>query len=91
MSEFHMSPRVEHPNSSNCTYRYPLMMTASIRVRTKEPDFCDLSDNVHDLTYLVYVKVEELLPIGAPEPLGNHVMLLHCIDADLRHEIAMGR
>jgi hypothetical protein len=50
MSEFHMSPRVEQPNSSSCTYRYPLMMkhASIIRVRTKEPDLCDLSDNVHD-------------------------------------------
>jgi hypothetical protein len=37
----------------------------------QEPDFSDLPDNVHDWTYSVYGKVEELLPIGAPEPLGN--------------------
>jgi hypothetical protein len=35
--------------------------------------------------------VEKLLPMDAPEPLGNHVMLLHYINADLLHEIAMGR
>jgi hypothetical protein len=67
-----MSPRIGHLNSSNCTSRYLLMMKhASTRVRTKEPDFCDLSDNVHDLTYLLYTKVEELQPIGALEPLGT--------------------
>jgi hypothetical protein len=67
------------------------MKHASIRVRTEEPDSCDLSHNVHGLTYFAYIKVEKLLPIDAPEPLGNHVKLLHCIDADLLHEIAMGR
>jgi hypothetical protein len=49
------------------------------------------SDNVHDLTYFAHIKVEKLLPIDAPESLGNHVMLLHYIDADLLHKIAMGR
>jgi hypothetical protein len=68
-----------------------MMKHASIRVRTEEHDFRGLSDNVHDLTYCVYVKVEELLPVGAPETLGNHVMLSHYIDANLLHEIAMGR
>jgi hypothetical protein len=92
MSEFHMSSRVAHLNSSNYTYRYLLVMKhASIRVRTEEPDSHDLSDNVHDLTYFAYIKVEKLLPIDAPDPLGDHVMLLHYIDADLLHEIAMGR
>jgi hypothetical protein len=43
------------------------------------------------LTYCVYIKVEKLLPIDAPEPLGNHVMSSHYIDANLLHEGAMGR
>jgi hypothetical protein len=43
------------------------------------------------LTYFAFIKVEKLLPIDAPEPLGSHVMLLHYIDADLLHEIPMGR
>jgi hypothetical protein len=56
---------------------------ASIRVRTEEPDSCDLSDNVHDLIYIVYVKLEELLPIGTLEPLGNHTTWSHYVDANL--------
>jgi hypothetical protein len=84
MSEFHMSPRVGHLNSSNCTYRYLLMMKhASIRIRPEEPDLSYIPDNVKDWTYSVYGKVEKLLPLGAPEPLGNHVILLQYIDADL--------
>jgi hypothetical protein len=47
------------------------MKHASIRVRTEEPGFPDLPDNVHDWTYSVYGKVEELLPVGAPVPHGN--------------------
>jgi hypothetical protein len=67
------------------------MKHASIRVRTEKPDFSDLPDNVHDWTYSVYGKVEELLPIGAPEPLGNYVTLSDYVDANLMHGIAMGR
>jgi hypothetical protein len=67
------------------------MKHASIRVRTEEPDYSDLPDNVHDWTYSVYGQVEELLPMGAPEPLGNHVTLTPYADANLMHDIAMGR
>jgi hypothetical protein len=59
MSEFHMSSRVGHLNSTNYTYRYLLVMKhASIRERTEEPDSRDFFDNVHDLTYFAYIKVE---------------------------------
>jgi hypothetical protein len=42
-------------------------------------------------TYSVYGKVQELLPKGAPDPLGNHVTLSHYVDANLMHDISMGR
>jgi hypothetical protein len=67
------------------------MKHASIRIRTEEPDCSDLPENAHDWTYSVYGKVEELLPIDAPEPLGNHVTLPHYVDANLMHDIATGR
>jgi hypothetical protein len=68
-----------------------MMQHVSFRFKPEEPDLPDVPDNVHEWTYSVYGKVEKLLPLGAPEALGNHVMLLHYIDADLLHEIAMGR
>jgi hypothetical protein len=68
------------------------MKHASIRVRTEEPDYSDLPENVHDWTYSVSGKVEELLPVDAPEPLGNHITLTHYVDANLMHDIlATGR
>ena len=70
---------------------YLKMKHASIRVRTEEPDYSDLPNNVYDWTYSVYGKVEELLPVDAPEPLGNHVTLTHYVDANLMHDIATGR
>jgi hypothetical protein len=92
MSGFRIAPRVGHLNRLNRIYGYLLKMKhASIRVRTEVPDFSDLPDNVHDWTYSVYGQVEELLPEGAPEPLGNYVTLSHYVDANLMHDIATGR
>jgi hypothetical protein len=91
MSGFCMAPRVGHINRLKRIYGYLLKMKhASIRVRTDEPDYSDLPDNVHDWTYSVYGKVEEVLPVDAPEPLGNHVTLTHYVDANLMHNIATG-
>jgi hypothetical protein len=68
-----MALRVGHLNRLRRIYGYLLKMKqAYIRLRTEEPDFSDLPDNVHDWTY---GKVEELLPVGAPEPIGNHMNL----------------
>jgi hypothetical protein len=53
------------------------MKHASIRIKTEEPDYSDLPDNVHDWKYSVYGQVEELLLVGALEPLGNYVTLSH--------------
>jgi hypothetical protein len=55
MSGFRMAPRVGHLNCLKCIYGYLLKMKhASIRVRTEEPDYSDLPDNVHDWTYSVW-------------------------------------
>jgi hypothetical protein len=68
-------------------YGYLLKMKhASIWVRTEEPDYSDLPDNAYDWIFTVYGKVEELLPVDAPEPLGNYY-----VDANLMHDVATGR
>ena len=92
MSGFRMAPRIGHLNRLRRIYGYLLKMKyASIRVRTEEPDYSDLPDNSYDWTYTVYGKVEELLPVDAPEPLGNYVTLTHYVDANLMHDVATGR
>jgi hypothetical protein len=65
--------------------------TSTLDVLTKKPDYSDLPDNVYEWTCAVYGKVEELLPVDAPEPLGKHVTLSHYVDANLKHDVAMGR
>jgi hypothetical protein len=62
ISGFHMAPRVGHLNRLRHIYGYLLKskhaLVTLIKVRTEEPIFSELSDNDHDLTYFVYVKVE---------------------------------
>jgi hypothetical protein len=67
------------------------MKHASIRVSTEEPDYSDLPDNAYGWTHTVYGKVEELLLVDAPEPLGNYVTLTHYVNANLMHDVATGR
>jgi hypothetical protein len=92
MSGLLMAPRVGHLNRLRCIYGYLLKIkhASKSRIRTEEPDFSDLADNVYDGTYYVNGKVEELLPEDAPEPIGNHVTLSHYVDANLMHDISMG-
>jgi hypothetical protein len=57
MSGFHMATRVGHLIRLKIIYGYLLKMKhASIRVRTKEPAYSDLPDNIHDCTYSGYGK-----------------------------------
>lgn len=67
------------------------MRYASIRIRTEEPDYSDLPENIFDWSYSVYGNVKELLPTDAPKPLGNYVTLSHYVDANLMHDITTGR
>jgi hypothetical protein len=62
---------------------------APIRVRIEEHHFSDLPDNIHNWTYSVHSKVEELLQLEALVLLV--LTLSHYIDINLMHGIAMGR
>jgi Reverse transcriptase (RNA-dependent DNA polymerase) len=92
MSGFRMAPRIGHLKRLRRIYGYLAKMRhASIRVRTQEPDYSDIPDEVYDWTYSVYGNVQEYLPADAPEPLGNHVTTTHYVDANLMHDITTGR
>jgi hypothetical protein len=66
------------------------MRFASIRVRTEEPDYCDISDPDYNWAYTVYNK-KKLLPQYSPEPLGKYKALSHYVDANLMHNIMSGK
>jgi hypothetical protein len=74
MSGFRVAPRIGQFKRVQRIYGYlSKMRFASIRMRTKEPDFSNISDPEYDWTFTVYGKVKELLPKDAPEP-----STLHC-------------
>jgi hypothetical protein len=88
MSGFRVAPRIGHLQR---IYGYlSKMRFASIRIRTKEPDFSDISDPEYDWTYTMYGKFKELLPKDAPELLDKYVTLSHYIDVNLMHDITSG-
>jgi hypothetical protein len=91
-SGFHMASKVGHLNRLKHIHGYLLKMKhASIRVRTEETDYSDLPDNTYDLTYAVYGKVKDMVPEGARKPPGRYVTLSHYVDANLMHDVVMGR
>jgi hypothetical protein len=82
-----MAPRVGCLNRQKHIDGYLFKMKhASIRVREEAPDFYYLPDNVHDWTYSLYCKVEELLD----QSRRCHVTLSHNVDANLMHDVSTG-
>ena len=87
MSSFRTAPRVGHLERLKRVYGYLAKLPdATIRIRTKEPDYSELPEQNFDWTYTVYGNVEEILPSDAPVPLGKPVRLTHYLDANLHHD-----
>ena len=61
-----------------------------IRFRTDQPDYSFLPDQDFDLTYSVYIDVQEILPDDMSEPLGKAVVTTTTIDANLNHCLGTG-
>ena len=59
-----------------------------IRFRVDEPDYLNVPGiKNHDWEHMVYGKHEEDVPIDAPPPLGNIIILTHDFDASLMHDV----
>ena len=67
------------------------MKFGTIRFRTEEPDYSEVTDNEHDWSRSVYGDVKELIPHDAPEPLGKCVVQTTYVDANLMHDLLTGR
>jgi hypothetical protein len=92
MSGFCIAPRIGHLERLRHRYGYlSKMRFASIRVRTKEPDYSDIPDHQYDWTYTVYGNTKEVLPKDTPEPLGKYATLSHYVDSNLMHDITTGK
>ena len=92
LSSFRAAPRMGHLERAKRIYGYlSKMRSATIRVRTQEPDYSDLPVPEYDWSRSVYGAIEEILPDDAPPPLGNWVTLSHYVDANLMHDLVTGR
>jgi len=92
MSSFRAQPRIGHLERVKriCDYLYKLK-DAAICIRIGEPDYLDLVEEEYDWASTVYGDISVILPKDAPVPLGNFVMLSHYVDANLYHNMLMGR
>ena len=57
----------------------------------EEPDLSALPVQHYNWMYTVYRDVKELIPQDILEPLGNHVVTISYVDANLFHDIITGR
>jgi hypothetical protein len=58
---------------------------------TDEPDYLMLDETTYDWARTVYGKVKEELPKNAPKPNGRYVVTTTYVDANLYHDMLMGR
>ena len=63
----------------------------AIRFRIGEPDFTDIQDQEFDWSRTVYGSPKEIIPTDIPQLRGNHVTTVHCVDANLHHDLVTGR
>ena len=92
MSSFRSLPRKGHLERAKriVCYLYRFK-SGKIRFRTHEPDLSDVVSPDHDWTDTVYGKVQEDIPRDIPKPLGNPVVTISYVDANLLHCMTTGR
>ena len=92
LSRFRAAPRQGHLDRVKriCGY-LSKMRHGTIRIRTDEPDYSDIPKKEYDWEYTCYHGAKEVLPSGAPRPLGKRVVLTTYVDANLYHDMISGR
>lgn len=92
MSRFRTSPRQGHLERLKRMYGYlRKFKSAAIRVRIEEPDFSALPVQEFDWAASVYGNVQESMARDIPTPLGNPVVSVTYVDANLYHDLLTGR
>ena len=92
MSRFRTSPRQGHLDRLKRMYGYlRKFKSAAIRVRIEEPDFSTLPVQEFDWAASVYGNVQESMARDIPTPLGNPVISVTYVDANLYHDLLTGR
>jgi hypothetical protein len=92
MSRFRVAPKKGHLERLKRMYGYlKKFSSAAIRVRTFQPSFDELLEQIFDWCHSVYGTVEELIPKDAPPPLGYKVITVTYTDSNLYHDMLTGR
>lgn len=92
LSGFRAQPRIGHMEHAKRVVGYLYKKrSATIRIRTSEPDYSGLEDQEFDWTSSVYGNIKEEIPKDIPKPLGKYVTLSHFVDANLFHDMLTGR
>jgi hypothetical protein len=93
MSSFRAQPRMGHLTRVKRIFGYlSKFRSSSIRVLTDEPiELSVLPDKEYEWKQSVYGDAEELIPMDAPEPLGNSVTTVSYVDANLYHCMLTGK
>ena len=88
LSRFRAAPRQGHLDRVKriCGY-LSKMRNGTIRIRTDEPDYSDIPKKEYDWEYTCYHGAKEVLPSGAPRPLGKRVVHTTYVDANLYHDM----
>ena len=91
LSSFRAAPRRGHLDRCKRIYGYIARMKhARILVNTSLPDLSSLPPQAFDW-FNVYGNLKEILPHDAPKPLGNPVITISYVDANLMHDLITGR
>lgn len=92
LSSFRTAPRLGHMERIKRVYGcISKMRHSSIHIRTEEPDYSDIPEQIFDWDYSIYGNVREDLPNDLPKALGKPVTLTHYVDANLYHDVMTGR
>ena len=92
MSRWRVAPRVGHLDCLKRMMEYvKKFKNGFIRYRIDEPDHSATPDPQYDWSFSVYGKMKEAVDENAPPPLGKPVVLTTYVDANLHHDVIMGR
>jgi hypothetical protein len=87
-----MAPREGHLKRLQRIYGYLRKFhSAAICVNTEKPNISHLPNIEHDWSYSVHSNVCEMLPKDLPPVLGQCVILTQYVDANLYHDLIIGR
>jgi Reverse transcriptase (RNA-dependent DNA polymerase) len=89
---FQANPHLGHFNRCKRIYGYLYKMrNTAIRIQVDEPDYSVLPTKVYDWEQSIYTGAEELIPDDNPIPLGKPVVMTTFVDANLYHDLVMGK